>query len=174
MRQSIKKQVKKAFTLVEILIVVVILGILAAIVIPQFASATRDSQAGNLATQISTLQRQVELFMSKNQNRHPFQDIGGATWANSGADGGWMFLMGDANADGTISTAELANALVKDAPANPAWQDAGIPQNRVGVVSTAGTTGSASLAWVWNTNNRTLYASFYNEANQTVTDTATD
>ena len=38
----------KGFTLVEILIVVVILGILAAIVVPQFTNATQDAQGGNL------------------------------------------------------------------------------------------------------------------------------
>ena len=39
----------RAFTLVEILIVVVILGILAAIVVPQFTSASQEAQAGNVA-----------------------------------------------------------------------------------------------------------------------------
>ena len=39
---------KKGFTLVEILIVVIILGILAAIVIPQFANASGDARTTNL------------------------------------------------------------------------------------------------------------------------------
>ncbi len=39
-----RTQVKRAFTLIEILIVVVILGILAAIVIPQFTSASQDAK----------------------------------------------------------------------------------------------------------------------------------
>ena len=42
-----RAQVRKAFTLVEILIVVVILGILAAIVIPQFTSASEDAQVSS-------------------------------------------------------------------------------------------------------------------------------
>ena len=60
----------KAFTLVEILIVVVILGILAAIVVPQFTNATNDAQAGNLKAQLSSLQNQIELFKART-NAYP-------------------------------------------------------------------------------------------------------
>ena len=56
----------KAFTLVEILIVVVIIGILAAIVVPQFANATKDSQAGNLKAQIKEIESQLELYKARN------------------------------------------------------------------------------------------------------------
>ncbi|MCG8405619.1 MAG: prepilin-type N-terminal cleavage/methylation domain-containing protein, partial [Phycisphaerales bacterium] len=38
----------KAFTLVELLIVVVILGILAAVVIPQFSDASTDARFSSL------------------------------------------------------------------------------------------------------------------------------
>ena len=56
---------KRGFTLVEILIVVVILGILAAIVVPQFTTAADDARRGNQDTQISTLENQVELFRAR-------------------------------------------------------------------------------------------------------------
>jgi general secretion pathway protein G len=59
---------RKAFTLVEILIVVVILGILAAIVVPQFTNATQDAQAGNIQTQLDTLNNQIELFRARTNN----------------------------------------------------------------------------------------------------------
>lgn len=65
-----RNRMKKAFTLVEILIVVVILGILAAIVVPQFTNATQDAQAGNLKTQLSTLQNQIELYKART-NAYP-------------------------------------------------------------------------------------------------------
>ena len=67
----IRRTVRKAFTLVEILIVVVILGILAAIVVPQFTNATQDAQAGNLKAQLSSLNRQIELYRARNQGVLP-------------------------------------------------------------------------------------------------------
>ena len=56
---------RTAFTLVEILIVVVILGILAAIVVPQFTTAADDARNGNIETQVSVLENQFELFKAK-------------------------------------------------------------------------------------------------------------
>lgn len=43
-----RAKMNRAFTLVEILIVVVILGILAAVVIPQFVNASDEAQVGNV------------------------------------------------------------------------------------------------------------------------------
>jgi general secretion pathway protein G len=61
----------KAFTLVEILIVVVILGILAAIVIPQFTNASQEAQRGNVVTQLQTIRNQIELFRVRNNGISP-------------------------------------------------------------------------------------------------------
>lgn len=66
-----RTRVSKAFTLVEILIVVVILGILAAIVIPQFTNASQEAQIGNVQTQLQTLRSQVELFRVRNNGNPP-------------------------------------------------------------------------------------------------------
>lgn len=66
-----RNRVSKAFTLVEILIVVVILGILAAIVIPQFTSASQEAQVGNVQTQLQTIRSQIELFRVRNNGQTP-------------------------------------------------------------------------------------------------------
>lgn len=66
-----RNRVRKAFTLVEILIVVVILGILAAIVIPQFTNASQDAQRGNVVTQMQSLRNQIELFRVRNNGTNP-------------------------------------------------------------------------------------------------------
>lgn len=57
---------RKGFTLVEILIVVVILGILAAIVIPQFTNASNAAKVSSCKTQLNSIRSQLELFHAKN------------------------------------------------------------------------------------------------------------
>ncbi len=53
---------KSGFTLVEILIVVVILGILAAIVIPQFTSASTEAKQSALVSNLQSVRSQIELY----------------------------------------------------------------------------------------------------------------
>ena len=62
---------KTGFTLVEILIVVVILGILAAIVVPQFTSASNEAIKGALQSQLQTINTQVELYRVREQGAFP-------------------------------------------------------------------------------------------------------
>ncbi|MGV6814558.1 MAG: type II secretion system protein [Phycisphaerales bacterium] len=68
---AMRKTMAKGFTLVEILIVVVILGILAAIVVPQFTNAADDARNGNVRTQTSTLENQIELYAAQNGGNYP-------------------------------------------------------------------------------------------------------
>ena len=53
---------KSGFTLVEILIVVVILGILAAIVIPQFSDASEEAKMSSLVSDLQTIRSQIQLY----------------------------------------------------------------------------------------------------------------
>ncbi len=57
---------RRAFTLIEILIVVVILGILAAIVIPQFTDASNEAMEASVRTQLQTIRSQIELYNVQN------------------------------------------------------------------------------------------------------------
>src|SRR3954463_12097700 len=62
---------KSGFTLVEILIVVIILGILAAIVIPQFTNASQDARESSLLSQLQTLRSQIELYKLQHKDKLP-------------------------------------------------------------------------------------------------------
>jgi general secretion pathway protein G len=59
---------KSGFTLVEILIVVVILGILAAIVIPQFTNASTEARESALVSNLQSVRSQIELFKIQHNN----------------------------------------------------------------------------------------------------------
>ncbi len=62
---------KKGFTLVEILIVVVILGILAAIVIPQFSDASTEANMSRLQSDLQMLRSQVQLYKIQHLDELP-------------------------------------------------------------------------------------------------------
>ena len=55
-RPTLRHAVTRGFTLVEILIVVVILSVLAAIAIPQFNSSTEDAKLSALDTDLASHQ----------------------------------------------------------------------------------------------------------------------
>ncbi len=62
---------EKGFTLVEILIVVVILGILAAIVIPQFTSASTEAKESALKSDLQAVRSQIELYKIHHNDELP-------------------------------------------------------------------------------------------------------
>ena len=72
---------RKGFTLIEILIVVIILGILAAIVIPQFTNASKEAKQSSLVTMVQSLRSQIALFKLQHNDRlpgvNPLVDSGG-------------------------------------------------------------------------------------------------
>ena len=62
---------KSGFTLIEILIVVIILGILAAIVIPQFTEASSEARESTLVSNLQTLRSQVGLYKVQHNDDYP-------------------------------------------------------------------------------------------------------
>jgi general secretion pathway protein G len=57
-----RSQKRRGFTLIEILIVVVILGILGAIVYPHFANARAEAAEKACRTQLQSLRSQIEMY----------------------------------------------------------------------------------------------------------------
>ncbi|MBX3363869.1 MAG: prepilin-type N-terminal cleavage/methylation domain-containing protein [Phycisphaeraceae bacterium] len=135
----------RGFTLVEILIVVVILGILAAIVVPQFTNAANEARGGNIATQESTIQNQLELFAARNNGSYP--DLAG--------DEDWAYL--------------VTQGYFKAPPANPFVTGGGAGATTVAEFGDADTTiaeveaeaagaDPADGAWIYNRQNGILRA----------------
>src|ERR1700689_507338 len=59
------RQRAAGFTLVEILIVVIILGILAAIVLPQFSNASQTARQNALKDELRFLRSQIQIYKSE-------------------------------------------------------------------------------------------------------------
>ncbi len=124
---------QKGFTLVELLIVVIILGILAAVVIPQFNSAASESKEAALASNLATVRQAVEMYKVQHNDSFPGSgmvdqltlttDIAGAT-------------------SGTAYGPYLRNSFPKN------------PIDGVATVTTAATTPAAASSaggWFYNT-----------------------
>ena len=62
---------RKAFTLIEVLIVVVIMAVLAATIIPQFSTSTKDAQENTAKFNAHTMRSQLELYRAHHLGNFP-------------------------------------------------------------------------------------------------------
>ena len=69
--RNIKVRNKKGFTLVELLIVVLILGALAAIAIPRITASAYGAKEKACATNIDIMNSQIELWAANNDGTYP-------------------------------------------------------------------------------------------------------
>jgi general secretion pathway protein G len=106
--KSIRKQAKRGFTLVEILIVVIILGILAAIVIPQFTNASEDARKSNMQSQLQTLRSQIELFKLQHRDAAPLL-----------ITTGWTVLTSKTLDTGVVDASGTFGPYMQQDPINP-------------------------------------------------------
>lgn len=73
---TIKRTIKRrGFTLIEIMVVVIVLGILAAVVVQNLAGSTDDARISKARSDISSLQTLVEAFRL-HMRRYPTEDEG--------------------------------------------------------------------------------------------------
>ena len=101
---------RSGFTLVEILIVVIILGILAAIVIPQFTEASNDARESQLKSDLQTVRSQLELYKVQHLDNYP------GTVADVALEDQ---LEGKTNVDGTLNAAGPLGPYLIKFPTNP-------------------------------------------------------
>ncbi len=130
-----RNTLRAGFTLVEILIVVVILGILAAIVVPQFTNASNEAVKGALESQLQTINSQVELYRVRNNGASP-------TLAAGEANDGWGDMVG--------------GEYLKDTPIN-GYTGEGSVDAGVEADALAGTRDTAQ-GWVFDGATNTVYA----------------
>ena len=135
------------FTLIEILIVVIILGILAAIVIPQFTNASTQAKQSSLASELQTLKTQIAEYKLQHNDTAPL--TAAALWDD-------LTVASDAQGDTGSSIpagAQTYGPYFEAAVNNPLAISASTP-SQVGSTSAP----AAGDAWEYNSATGKVYA----------------
>ena len=142
--QSRHLQKRRGFTLVEVLIVVVILGILAATVLPQFTASNSEAKESALVHDLQTLRGQIQLYKFQHNGKWPGQ---GSTDPQDFVDA--MVLSTDPDGTtGAVGTKPLGPYFVGQLPPNPYSGARGVKI----VTDVPGTTpdDSTTDGWIYN------------------------
>ena len=136
---------RKGFTLIELLIVVVIIGILAAIAIPKFANTKQKAVVASMKSDLRNLVTAQEAFFSDNQDYAeggPY--IGdGTVYTQANGTGGAGTLAFTPSANNTVTVTYVDAAGWSATATNPAVTD--VP-NTCGVyVGAAGNAPNAAV-----------------------------
>ena len=109
-----KNTVRKGFTLIELLIVVVIIGILAAIAIPKFANTKDKAKLASVTTDVRNLMNTMEVKAGENGNKYttPTADVdynlsAGNTVAFDPADDGYMITVTNSSIVGATKSCSV-------------------------------------------------------------------
>jgi len=129
-RNVVFRSRKGGFTLVEILIVVIILGILAAIVIPQFTNASTNARVSSTVSQLQSLRSQIQLY--KLQHNDTLPDLVANQWSQ-------FMNKSDVTGSTTASSGLNFGPYLESVPSNPL--------NNFSAVAAA---AAASTGWVYD------------------------
>lgn len=130
---------KSGFTLVEILIVVIILGILAAVVIPQFANASGDTRESSVMANLKAFRSQLQLYRAQHQD----------VWPDSVDAQLTMFTDVEGNTNNTYTSTFRFGPYMVRVPPNP-WTGVATITTVTGVDTTYSPAGDMLQGWWYN------------------------
>ena len=147
-----------AFTLVELLIVVVILGIMATIVIPQFSSASHQARENSLKDDLRYLRVQVQVFKAQHRDVSPGYPGGSPSATPTEQD--FLDQMTKFTSESCATNASASSTYkfgpyLSKMPANPLTNSSAIRVVLNGQAITAPTTDAG---WIYKPQTQELYA----------------
>ena len=137
---------RQAFTLIEVLIVVIIMAVLAATIIPQFSTSTEDAKTGQLEFNLHTMRAQIEMYKMHHSGDYPsFASFATQMTEATNIDGG------------TTGDTPYGPYIADEIPTNPHNSS-----NAIVAVATAGTKPAAIVAggagWQYDESNGSIWA----------------
>jgi general secretion pathway protein G len=126
---------RAGFTLAECVIVVIVLGVLAAVAVPQFSSASQDSRSSVLKNQLQEIRRAILLYRGQHMDQLP--DL----------SSGWTPLITRTDAQGGDTGAPLFGPYLRRTPVNA-----------LSGGSTVSSSAQPGVDWVWTSSTGTLTA----------------
>ncbi|MHB8093090.1 MAG: type II secretion system protein [Syntrophales bacterium] len=122
---------RDGFTLIEMLIVIIILGILAMVIIPQITVSTDDAKVSTLKTNLAGMRSAIETYYAQHNMTYPGVKDSGVTGSGAGTSGAFIaqltqFTDVDGKVSGTKTDTAIYGPYIKGnaLPANPFVTDA--------------------------------------------------
>jgi len=137
---------KRGFTLIELMVVIAIIGLLAAIALPKFGDVASQAKVANVQGNISSLRTSIAMFYATDGD---YPDLAAHESDLTGADG--------TDTDGTgIDFTDFYNKTVM--PDTPTKSDGTAATNNTVEIATATTSGTEAGGWNYVTTDGTILA----------------
>lgn len=140
---------RRGLTLVELMVVVLVLGILAALVLPNFNLASNDSKEAALIQHLQTLRRQIQQYQQDHGGLNPGQ---GST-SPSGFKNAMLLSTDAAGTTGAVGTLPFGPYFSSQLPANPFTNGTGVmivSSIDSAIANEAAMDGTLKVGWIYS------------------------